>query len=65
MIPNLSERGHQVIVLARQESQHYRHAYVGTEHILLGLVGDSTGELAAVLETFGVDPRASGRKSRR
>jgi hypothetical protein len=56
MIPNLSDRGHRVIALARQESQHYRHAYVGTEHILLGLVGDSTGEVVGVLRTLGVDP---------
>jgi hypothetical protein len=56
MIPNLSERGQQVIVLARQESRRYRHAYVGTEHILLALIGEASGEIVSVLNSFGLAP---------
>jgi ATP-dependent Clp protease ATP-binding subunit ClpC len=36
-----------VLVRSQEEAQRYRHAYIGTEHLLLGVVGESEGESAA------------------
>ncbi|MDO5553543.1 MAG: ATP-dependent Clp protease ATP-binding subunit [Planctomycetia bacterium] len=43
--------------LANQEAQRFNHEYVGTEHILLGLVKDGGGVAAKVLQSIGVDLR--------
>ena len=42
--------------LSRQESQALGHHYVGTEHILLGLIGEGDGVAARVLAQLGADP---------
>jgi ATP-dependent Clp protease ATP-binding subunit ClpC len=42
--------------LGRQEAQRFNHEYIGTEHILLGLVQEGTGIAAKVLKNLDVDP---------
>jgi ATP-dependent Clp protease ATP-binding subunit ClpA len=42
--------------LANQEAQRFRHEYVGTEHILLGLVAEGSGVAANVLKNLDIDP---------
>jgi ATP-dependent Clp protease ATP-binding subunit ClpA len=49
-----TERARQVIVLAQDESRAARHVYIGTEHILLGLLREEEGLAARVLESLGV-----------
>ncbi len=44
-----------VLELARQEAQKLGHNYLGTEHLLLGLVGEGEGVAAKVLNSLGVD----------
>jgi ClpA/ClpB-like protein len=56
MFKDFTDRARDALTAAQQESRRYRHGYVGTEHILLGLVGDSLGEVAGVFKTLGVDP---------
>jgi len=50
----LTPRAKKVIELAIDESRLLGHQYIGTEHILLGLLGEKEGVAAAVLETLGV-----------
>jgi hypothetical protein len=47
-----TERARQVVVLAQDEARLLRHNYIGTEHILLGLIREEEGIAARVLETF-------------
>ncbi len=49
-----SERARQVLKLAQEEAQHFNHSYIGTEHILLGLVREEEGVAAKVLANLGV-----------
>ena len=45
-----------VLALAGKEAKSLQHSYVGTEHILLGLLREGEGVAARVLETLGADP---------
>ena len=49
-----SERARRVLTLAQEEAQHLNHNYIGTEHILLGLVREEEGVAAKVLANLGV-----------
>jgi len=49
-----SERARRVLTLAQEEAQHLNHNYIGTEHILLGLVREEDGIAAKVLANLGV-----------
>ena len=49
-----SERARRVLTLAQEEAQHFNHNYIGTEHILLGLVREDEGVAAKVLTNMGV-----------
>jgi len=49
-----SERARRVLTLAQEEAQHFNHNYIGTEHILLGLVREEDGVAAKVLTNLGV-----------
>jgi hypothetical protein len=49
-----TERARQVIVLAQDEARALRHNYIGTEHLLLGLLREEEGLAARVLETLDV-----------
>jgi ATP-dependent Clp protease ATP-binding subunit ClpC len=50
-----SERARRVLTLAQEEAQRFNHNYIGTEHILLGLVREGEGVAAKVLGNLGVD----------
>ena len=50
-----SERARKVLSLAQEEAQRFNHNYIGTEHILLGLVRETEGVAARVLANVGVD----------
>ncbi len=50
-----TERARQVLSFAQEEAQRFQHHYVGTEHLLLGLVRDDEGVAAKVLTNLGVD----------
>lgn len=54
--PNLpyTSRGKRVVELAMSEAREANHAYVGTEHLLLGMVRDGQGVAAQVLTSFGL-----------
>jgi ATP-dependent Clp protease ATP-binding subunit ClpC len=49
-----SERARRVLTLAQEEAQHFNHTYIGTEHILLGLLREDEGVGAKVLTNLGV-----------
>ncbi len=55
MFERFTERARKVIALANQEAQRFNHEYIGTEHILLGLVKEGSGVGANVLKNLGVD----------
>lgn len=52
---NFTERVRVVLNFAREEAQELRHEYVGTEHILLGLIREGGGVAGSVLENLGAD----------
>src|SRR5919199_2214792 len=49
-----TERARKVLQLAQEEAQRFNHNYIGTEHLLLGLVREGEGIAAGVLESLGV-----------
>src|SRR5512147_2987973 len=55
MFERFTERARKVMALANQEAQRFNHEYIGTEHILLGLVKEGSGVGANVLKNLGVD----------
>ena len=54
MFERFTERARQVVVLAQDEARLLRHNYIGTEHILLGLLLEEDGLAARVLDTLDV-----------
>jgi len=50
-----TERARKVLTLAQEEAQRFNHNYIGTEHILLGLVREGEGVAAKVLANLGVE----------
>jgi ATP-dependent Clp protease ATP-binding subunit ClpA len=52
---NFTERVRKVLAMAREESARLHHEYVGTEHILLGLIREGEGVAAAVLQNLQID----------
>jgi hypothetical protein len=62
MYAQLTERARKVMQLANQEAQRLRHEYIGTEHILLGLVAEGTGLASKVLQGLGIDHGIVGRE---
>jgi ATP-dependent Clp protease ATP-binding subunit ClpC len=57
MFDRFTERARKVMSLARQEAQRFNHDYIGTEHILLGLVQEGSGVAAQVLKNLDVELR--------
>ena len=49
-----TERARKVLTLAQEEAQRFQHNYIGTEHLLLGLVREGEGVVAKVLTNLGV-----------
>lgn len=52
-----SKRARHVLTLAQEEAQRLNHNYIGTEHLLLGLVREENGVAIRVLRDLGVDPK--------
>src|SRR5215469_6918773 len=50
-----TERARKVLSLAQEEAQRFQHNYIGTEHLLLGLVREGEGVAAKVLNNLGVE----------
>ncbi len=57
MFERFTDRARKVMALANQEAQRFNHEYIGTEHILLGLVKEGSGVGANVLKNLSVDLR--------
>src|SRR2546429_3310206 len=57
MYERFTDRARKVMQLANQEAQRFNHEYIGTEHILLGLVKDGSGVAANVLKNLDIDLR--------
>ncbi|MCK9573716.1 MAG: ATP-dependent Clp protease ATP-binding subunit [Candidatus Omnitrophica bacterium] len=55
MFNRFTERARKVLVLAKEEARRFNHDYIGTEHILLGLIREGEGVACAVLQNLGVD----------
>ena len=54
MFERMSDDARSVMVLAQEEARLLSHQYVGTEHLLLGLIREERGVAAHVLETVGI-----------
>jgi ATP-dependent Clp protease ATP-binding subunit ClpC len=55
MFERFTDRARKVMALSNQEAQRFNHEYIGTEHILLGLVKEGSGVGATVLKNLDVD----------
>lgn len=55
MFNRFTERARKVLVLAKEEARRFNHDYIGSEHILLGLVREGEGVACAVLQNLGID----------
>jgi ATP-dependent Clp protease ATP-binding subunit ClpC len=58
MFERLTNRARRVIVLAQEEARMLNHNYIGTEHILLGLIHEGEGVAAKALESLGISLEA-------
>lgn len=52
-----TQRARRVLSLAQEEAERLQHSYIGTEHLLLGLMREEGGVAGRVLRDMGVDPR--------
>src|SRR6516225_9708941 len=50
-----TERARKVLSLAQEEAQRFNHNYIGTEHLLAGLIREGEGVAAKVLRSLGVE----------
>ena len=57
MCERFTDRARKVMQLARQEAKRFNHEFIGTEHILLGLIREESGVAANVLKNLDVDLR--------
>jgi len=55
MFERFTDRARRVVVLAQEEARLLSHSYIGTEHILLGLIREGEGVAAQVLQKLGAD----------
>jgi ATP-dependent Clp protease ATP-binding subunit ClpC len=58
MYERFNDRARRVVVLAQEEARMLGHDHIGTEHILLGLIGDGEGVAARALESLGISLEA-------
>jgi hypothetical protein len=58
MFERFTDRARRVVVLAQEEARLLNHNYIGTEHILLGLIHEGQGVAAKALETLGISLEA-------
>ena len=54
MFERFTDRARRVVVLAQEEARMLNHNYIGTEHLLLGLIRESEGVAAKALESLGI-----------
>jgi ATP-dependent Clp protease ATP-binding subunit ClpC len=54
MFERFTERARKVVVLAQEEARHFNHNYIGTEHLLLGLLREDEGVAARALSSLNV-----------
>jgi FolB domain-containing protein len=54
MSERFTERARKVVVLAQEEARHFNHNYIGTEHLLLGLLQEDNGGAARVLNSLNI-----------
>jgi ATP-dependent Clp protease ATP-binding subunit ClpC len=64
MFERFTDRSRRVIVLAQEEARLLKHNYIGTEHLLLGMLADREGDAARTLESVGVTRDAARREVR-
>jgi ATP-dependent Clp protease ATP-binding subunit ClpC len=62
MFERFTDRARRVVVLAQEEARMLGHDYIGTEHILLGLIGEGEGVAARALESLGISQEAVRRQ---
>ena len=58
MFERFTDRARRVVVLAQEEARMLNHDYIGTEHILLGLIHEGEGVAAKALESLGISLEA-------
>jgi ATP-dependent Clp protease ATP-binding subunit ClpC len=58
MFERFTDRARRVVVLAQEEARMLNHNYIGTEHLLLGLIHEGQGVAATALESLGVSLEA-------
>ena len=58
MFERFTDRARRVVVLAQDEARGLKHNYIGTEHLLLGLISEGDGVAAKALETMGIKGEA-------
>src|SRR5260221_11729957 len=58
MFERFTDRARRVVVLAQEEARILSHNYIGTEHILLGLLREGEGVAAKALESLGISLEA-------
>ena len=56
MFERFTDRARRVVVLAQEEARTLDHNYIGTEHILLGLIHEGEGVAASALQALGISP---------
>lgn len=57
MYERFTDRARKVFQLANQEAQRFNHEYIGTEHVLLGLIKEGSGVASVILKNLDVDLR--------
>jgi prophage maintenance system killer protein len=62
MFGGFSDRARRVVVLAQEEARMLNHSYIGTEHILLGLIHEGEGVAANALQALGISLEAVRRE---
>ena len=55
MFERFTERARRVVILARGEAEKYQHEYLGTEHLLLGILREGSGVAISVMQNMGVN----------
>jgi hypothetical protein len=59
MLERFSDQAGRVVVRAREEARTLNHNWIGTEHLMLGLIGEGSGMAAHVLESLGISLEAA------
>src|SRR5881394_3740067 len=63
MFERFTDRARRVVVLAQEEARMLNHNYIGTEHILLGLIHEGEGVAAKALESLGISLEGVGQQA--